>query len=123
MVELMGGDVGAGVIGFEAVSSSLLQQRGGTATPGNGTTTNEASSLGAARGGGGAAGVGGGGEELSHGSGSKFQVVMKQLGKKDTTTKLKVGMPGFIVVVSSEFYHRVYSFQLLFIIFMPLIAK
>lgn len=92
MVELMGGGAGAGVIGFEAVSSTLLQQRGGaSATPGNGTT-NEASSLSATGGGGGAGG--GGGEEVSHGSGSKFQVVMKQLGKKDTTTKLKVCMPA-----------------------------
>ena len=78
MVELMGGEMGAGVIGFETVSSGLLQH---SATGGN--STNEASSLSAGAG-------GGGGEEVSHGSGSKFQVVMKQLGKKDTTTKLKV---------------------------------
>ena len=29
-------------------------------------------------------------DELIIGSGAKFQVVMKQLGKRDTTTKLKV---------------------------------
>ena len=29
-------------------------------------------------------------EEVSHGAGAEFQVVMKQLGKRDTTTKLKV---------------------------------
>lgn len=98
----MGGGAGAGVIGFEAVSSSLLQQqRGGGAsatvmTPGNGST-NEASSLGAA----------GGGEEVSHGSGSKFQVVMKQLGKKDTTTKLKVRLYGFNVVATISGYYRI----------------
>lgn len=80
MVELMGGEMGAGVIGFEAVSSGLLQHG---ATGGN-NNSNEASSLSAMGTG------GGGGEEVSHGSGSKFQVVMKQLGKKDTTTKLKV---------------------------------
>ena len=66
--------MGAGVIGFETVSSGLLQ---------HGATGSEASSLGAEAG-------GGGREEVSHGSASKFQVVMKQLGKKDTTTKLKV---------------------------------
>ena len=103
----MGGGAGAGVIGFEAVSSSLLQQqRGGGAsatvmTPGNGST-NEASSLGAA-------GGGGGGEEVSHGSGSKFQVVMKQLGKKDTTTKLKVRLYGFNVVAAVSGYYRIVS--------------
>ena len=106
MVELMGGGAGAGVIGFEAVSSTLLQQRGGgaSATPSNGTT-NEASSLSATGGGGGA---GGGGGEVSHGSGSKFQVVMKQLGKKDTTTKLKVCMI-FIHVVAINGYCRIVS--------------
>ena len=36
-------------------------------------------------------GVGGmEGEEVAHGAGAEFQVVMKQLGKRDTTTKLKV---------------------------------
>lgn len=71
--------MGAGVIGFEAVSSGLLQH-GAT----GGSNSNEAASLSVGGTG------GGGGEEVSHGSGSKFQVVMKQLGKKDTTTKLKV---------------------------------
>ena len=74
MVELMGGEMGAGVvIGFDAVSSGYLPH--GT----SGGVGNEGACVGA-----------GGGEEVSHGSGSKFQVVMKQLGKKDTTTKLKV---------------------------------
>ena len=30
--------------------------------------------------------------EVSHGAGARFQVVMKQLGKRDTTTKIKVGV-------------------------------
>ena len=34
--------------------------------------------------------VEGGVEEVPHGAGAKFQVVMKQLGKRDATTKLKV---------------------------------
>ena len=29
-------------------------------------------------------------EEVLHGAGVRFQVVMKQLGKRDTTTKIKV---------------------------------
>lgn len=82
----MGGELGAGVIGFEAVSSGLFHHGTG-ATAGNGTNE-QGPSLSARGGGGGLAG----GEEVSHGSGSKFQVVMKQLGKKDTTTKLKVCM-------------------------------
>ena len=83
MVELMGGELGAGVIGFESVSSGLLPT-GGTALGSEGGATNASSDAGA-RGGG-----GGGGEEVNIGAGTKFQVVMKQLGKKDTTTKLKV---------------------------------
>ena len=70
MVELMGGELGGGVIGFEAVSSGLVQP---------GASENIEGATG-----------GGGGEEVTHGVGTKFQVVMKQLGKKDTTTKLKV---------------------------------
>lgn len=81
MVELLGGEMGAGVIGFETVSSGLLQRGAGGGNR---------SSEGAVGGGG---GVGGGGEDVSlYGAGTKFQVVMKQLGKKDTTTKLKVGL-------------------------------
>lgn len=65
MAELVGG----GFIGFEAVSAGLAGTEGG-----------------------GARGEGEGGvvEEASRGVGAAFQVVMKQLGKRDTTTKLKV---------------------------------
>lgn len=35
------------------------------------------------------------GDEALLGVSAGFQVVMKQLGKRDTTTKLKVGLPGF----------------------------
>ena len=63
MAELMGGDVG-GVIDFAAVSSSR-QGRGDRRMSG-------ASS------------------EVLYGDSSQFQVVLKQLGKRDSTTKLKV---------------------------------
>lgn len=78
MVELMGGEMGAGVIGFEAVSSGLVQH-GSTSRSSDGASAS-------------AEGLRGGGasEEVVHGVSTKFQVVMKQLGKKDTTTKLKV---------------------------------
>ena len=33
-------------------------------------------------------------EEVSHGAGTEFQVVMKQLGKRDPTTKIKVNRYG-----------------------------
>jgi hypothetical protein len=56
MADLLGGEMTAGVIGFEAVSRGLE-------------------------------GEGGVVEEVSHGA--RFQVVMKQLGKRDTTTKIK----------------------------------
>ena len=70
MAELMGGDSG-GFIGFEAVSGGL----GGGSWDGGGVSV----------------GVGGEvSEEVPHGAGAEFQVVMKQLGKRDTTTKLKV---------------------------------
>lgn len=75
--------MGAGVIGFEAVSSGLLQRGAAAAAAAGNGTGDQASTLATGAG-------GGGGEEVSHGSGSRFQVVMKQLGKKDTTTKLKV---------------------------------
>ena len=60
MVDLLGGEMSAGVIGFEVVSRGLGE------------------------------GEGEGGEEVLHGTGARFQVVMKQLGKRDTTTKIKV---------------------------------
>ena len=78
MVELMGGEVGAGVIGFEAVSSGLVQP--GASGNSEGVPV-------------GAEGLGGEGgvlDEVTPGASTKFQVVMKQLSKKDTTTKLKV---------------------------------
>ena len=78
----MGGDLGAGVIGFESVSSGLLPPGGTSQGGAEGGATN-APGLGDA-------GARGGGEEVNIGAGTKFQVVMKQLGKKDTTTKLKV---------------------------------
>ena len=62
MADLLGGEMTAGVIGFEAVSRGLVEGRDGEEV-----------------------------EEVSHGAGARFQVVMKQLGKKDTTTKIKVG--------------------------------
>ena len=68
--------MGPGVIGFEVVSSGLLPHH-------SDDSTNEGASMSAGR-------ARGGGEEVPHGTGSQFQVVMKQLGKKDTTTKLKV---------------------------------
>ena len=67
MAELMGGDSG-GFIGFEAVSGGL----GGGSWDGGGVSVGEVS------------------EEVPRGAGAEFQVVMKQLGKRDTTTKLKV---------------------------------
>ena len=75
----MGGELGAGVIGFESVSSGLVQPGAGRINGEEGTTNPP-----------GDAGATGGGEEVNIGAGTKFQVVMKQLGKKDTTTKLKV---------------------------------
>lgn len=65
MAELLGGD-GGGVIGFGAVSGHTLE---GWEEVKEGT-----------------------GEEVHCGVGAEFQVVLKQLGKKDSTTKLKVGV-------------------------------
>ncbi len=70
MVELMGGGVG-GVIGFSAVSSGITQRD--RFVPG-------------------AAGAKGSEEEVLYGESSQFQVVMKQLGKRDSTTKLKASL-------------------------------
>ena len=82
----MGGDLGAGVIGFDTVSAGLHKHGA------SGNSDGFSVSVGAAEGFKGVGGsLGGGGEgEVSRGSGTNFQVVMKQLGKKDTTTKLKV---------------------------------
>ncbi len=68
MAELMGGD-GGGVIGFDAVSpgDSAFGEEG----QGEGRRGREE-------------------QEVLNGSSNQFQVVMKQLGKRDTTTKLKV---------------------------------
>ena len=60
--ELLGKEAGGGFIGFGAVSVGLAGTSNG----------------------------GGKREELLQSSGAEFQVVMKQLGKKDPTTKLKV---------------------------------
>ena len=63
MADLLGGEVATGFIGFETVSRGI----GGLEGEREGDT-----------------------EEVSHGAGAEFQLVMKQLGKRDTTTKLKV---------------------------------
>ena len=63
MADLLGGELATGFIGFEAVSRGIGGREG---EPEGGT------------------------EEVSHAAGAEFQVVMKQLGKRDTTTKLKV---------------------------------
>lgn len=68
MAELLGGDRGR-FIGFDDVSRGAVGPVGG--------------------GGGGGEGEG---EAVSHASGAEFQVVMKQLGKRDATTKMKVGL-------------------------------
>ena len=62
MADLLGGESAAGFIGFEALSQGLGREGEG----------------------------GGGVEEISFGTGAVFQVAMKQLGKRDTTTKIKV---------------------------------
>ena len=120
MVELMGGEMGAGVIGFEAVSSGLVQHgSNSTSRSGDGASASADRLRG-----------GGSSEEVTHGVSTKFQVVMKQLGKKDTTTKLKVNTeslnslsgtyvrcPRQIIIVkvtvckSSELSFTVTSFQ------------
>lgn len=63
MADLLGGESATGFIGFEAVSRGMGGEEGEGA---------------------------GGVDEVSHGAGAELQVVMKQLGKRDTTTKLKV---------------------------------
>ena len=69
MVDLMGSGMG-GVIGFSTVSAGVphFGARGG------------------------AKGVGDASNEVLYGESSHFQVVMKQLGKRDSTTKLKVSV-------------------------------
>ena len=67
MADLLGGELTAGFIGFEAVSRGMGREEEGEEGEEEG-----------------------GVEEVSHGTGAQFQVVMKQLGKRDTTTKLKV---------------------------------
>ena len=67
MADLMAGESATGFIGFEAVSRGMGRA---------GEDEEEEEE--------------GGVEEVSHGAGAEFQVVMKQLGKRDATTKLKV---------------------------------
>ena len=63
MADLLGGELATGFIGFETASRGIGGREGEQD---------------------------GGTEEVSHGAGAEFQVVMKQLGKRDTTTKIKV---------------------------------
>lgn len=70
MAELIGGDVG-GVIGFDSVSST-------TTTDGDFSLNNKGEEQGCVV------------SEVLYGDSSQFQVVLKQLGKRDTITKLKV---------------------------------
>lgn len=72
MAELIGGEVG-GVIGFEEVSSSRAEN---TLSVEGARQEGERSKRDS--------------KEVLYGDSSQFQVVMKQLGKRDTTTKLKV---------------------------------
>lgn len=73
MAELLGGEV-EGVIGFDAVSSGRRHSMPSSALSAVGRDPEmEAASA-----------------EILYGDSSQFQVVLKQLGKRDTTTKLKV---------------------------------
>lgn len=72
MAELIGGEVG-GVIGFEEVSSSRAENTLSVEGARQGGERSKRDS-----------------KEVLYGDSSQFQVVMKQLGKRDTTTKLKV---------------------------------
>ena len=69
MADLIAGESATGFIGFEAVSRGMGRE-------GEDEEEEEEEE--------------GGVEEVSHGAGAEFQVVMKQLGKRDATTKLKV---------------------------------
>lgn len=62
MADLLGEEMATGIIGFDAVSRGMegRDREGGSM------------------------------EEVLHGTGMKFQTVMKQLGKRDPTTKIKV---------------------------------
>lgn len=73
----MGGDVG-GVIGFDALSSKASNRR---SSGGRDELKGGAS-----------------GSEPLYGDSSQFQIVLKQLGKRDTTTKMKVrgGREGYV---------------------------
>ncbi len=86
MAELMGGDVD-GVIGFDAVSADSAASRKRSSSVvvvvGEGAV-------------GGASTM-----EVLYGDSSQFQVVMKQLGKRDTTTKLKV-RADYILLLGRE---------------------
>ena len=72
MADLLGGELTPGFVGFETVSRGMGGREGEE--------------------------EGGGSEEVSHGAGVKFQVVMKQLGKRDTTTKIKVTVCSLILL-------------------------
>ena len=67
MAELLAGNA-AGFVGFEAVSSALSSEK--WKEPQETKTGDQ--------------------DPVNYGAGAEFQVVMKQLGKRDTTTKLKV---------------------------------
>lgn len=74
MAELLAGNA-AGFVGFEAVSSTLSGERRNSIEQ---TQETKPCDL----------------EAVNYGAGAEFQVVVKQLGKRDTTTKLKVGPGG-----------------------------
>ena len=79
--------VGSGFVGFEAVSAGLA---------GSGEE--------------GAGGEGLVGEEVPRGVGGPFHVTMKQLGKRDATTKLKVSL-SFHVLCARALYAFLYPFR------------
>ena len=87
MSELLGGDT---VIDFEAVSSSSPSRASSSRSA---FASSRSSSFSFRRRSKGEEQV----VEALQGESSQFQVVLKQLGKRDTTTKLKVGVATFLM--------------------------